>query len=89
MIGLTLMGEFVGSRLLLTVFFDLFFFFLSFLSGRQKQRTEPLPKTTADMLPYTRYTDQNGWPLSKIVLVETEGGVELHYPPYDIVLTRE
>lgn len=35
-----------------------------------------------------RYTDQNGWPLSKVVLVEREGRVELRYPPYDIILTR-
>lgn len=81
------MGEFVVSRLLQMVFFGIFL--SSFLFGRQEQQTEPLLKTTADMLPYTRYTDQNGWPLSKIVLVETEGGVELHYPPYDIVLTRQ
>ncbi|KAF2019443.1 beta-lactamase/transpeptidase-like protein [Aaosphaeria arxii CBS 175.79] len=42
-----------------------------------------------DWFDFDGYSDQNGWPLSKVVLVEREGGqVELHYPPYDIVLTR-
>lgn len=37
---------------------------------------------------YDRYTDHNGWPLSKVVLVETDNGVELHYPPFDIILSK-
>ncbi|OJD29311.1 penicillin-binding protein [Diplodia corticola] len=44
---------------------------------------------TCDWFDFDGYTDQSGWPLSKIVTVETERGVELHYPPYDIVLTRQ
>jgi CubicO group peptidase (beta-lactamase class C family) len=41
-----------------------------------------------DWFDFDGYTDQNGWSLSKVVLVETEDGVELHYPPYDIILSR-
>ncbi|PSN59293.1 beta-lactamase/transpeptidase-like protein [Corynespora cassiicola Philippines] len=41
-----------------------------------------------DWWDFDGYTDQNGWPLSKVVLAETEGGVELRYPPYDVVLER-
>ena len=40
------------------------------------------------ILTMNRYKDQNGWPLTKVVLVGTEAGVELHYPPFDIVVTR-
>lgn len=35
-----------------------------------------------------RYKDQNGWPLTKVVLVRKEDGVALHYPPFDIIVTR-
>lgn len=40
------------------------------------------------MLTRSRYKDQNGWPLTKVVLVESETGVELRYPPFDVVVTR-
>ncbi|KAI3396857.1 hypothetical protein diail_11629 [Diaporthe ilicicola] len=42
-----------------------------------------------DWFDFDGYTDQNGWSLSKVALVEKDwGGVELHYPPFDIVLMR-
>ena len=42
-----------------------------------------------DWFDFGGYTDHNGWPLSQVALVEKNGGgVELHYPPFDIVLTR-
>ncbi|KAF2464394.1 beta-lactamase/transpeptidase-like protein [Lindgomyces ingoldianus] len=41
-----------------------------------------------DWFDFDGYTDQNGWPLSKVVLIEGKGSAELHYPPYDIVLSR-
>lgn len=34
------------------------------------------------------YKDQNGWSLTKVVLIETKAGVELRYPPFDIAVTR-
>ncbi|PVI01547.1 beta-lactamase/transpeptidase-like protein [Periconia macrospinosa] len=43
-----------------------------------------------DYFDWDGYKDQNGWPLTKIVLVELEGGgVELHWPPFDAVLARK
>ncbi|KAF2251696.1 beta-lactamase/transpeptidase-like protein [Trematosphaeria pertusa] len=43
-----------------------------------------------DWFDFDGYKDQSGWSLSKVVLVESESGngVDLHYPPYDIVLSR-
>lgn len=42
-----------------------------------------------DWFDFDGYTDQNGWPVDKIVLVERiNGAVELRYPPFDIELTR-
>lgn len=42
-----------------------------------------------DWFDFGGYTDQLGWPLSQVALVEKDwGGVELHYPPFDIVLMR-
>lgn len=42
-----------------------------------------------DWFEFDGYTDQNGWSLSKVALVEKDwGGVELHYQPFDIVLMR-
>jgi CubicO group peptidase (beta-lactamase class C family) len=42
-----------------------------------------------DWFDFGGYTDQNGWPVSQVALVEKDwGGVELHYPPFDIVLMR-
>jgi CubicO group peptidase (beta-lactamase class C family) len=42
-----------------------------------------------DWFDFGGYTDQNGWPLSQVALVEKDGGgVELHYPPFDIMLMR-
>ncbi|KAF2712805.1 beta-lactamase/transpeptidase-like protein [Pleomassaria siparia CBS 279.74] len=41
-----------------------------------------------DWFDFDGYTDENGWPLSKLVLVERDDTVELHYPPYDIILSR-
>jgi hypothetical protein len=35
-----------------------------------------------------RYKDQNGWPLTKVVLINTRNGTELRYPPFDIVVTK-
>ncbi|KAH9870224.1 hypothetical protein J1614_007147 [Plenodomus biglobosus] len=43
---------------------------------------------TCDWFDYDGYKDTMGWPLSKFVLVEMEGGAELHYPPFDIVVSR-
>lgn len=44
---------------------------------------------TCDWFDFDGYTDQNGWALSKIVLVEREdGAVILRYPPFDIELRR-
>jgi CubicO group peptidase (beta-lactamase class C family) len=42
-----------------------------------------------DWFDFDGYTDNNGWPLSKVVLVEKDGSVELHYPPYDVVVSRK
>ncbi|KAF1844246.1 beta-lactamase/transpeptidase-like protein [Cucurbitaria berberidis CBS 394.84] len=41
-----------------------------------------------DWFDFDGYKDSRGWPLSKVVLVETNGGVELRYPPFDVVMTR-
>ncbi|KAG8164122.1 hypothetical protein KVR01_006040 [Diaporthe batatas] len=42
-----------------------------------------------DWFDFGGYVDQNGWLLSQVALVEKDwGGVELHYPPFDIVLMR-
>lgn len=42
-----------------------------------------------DWFDFDGYQDQNGWPLSKVVLVESgDGSVSLHYPPFDIVISR-
>ncbi|KAH7052034.1 beta-lactamase/transpeptidase-like protein [Macrophomina phaseolina] len=60
----------------------------AFGAGAQVWRAIP-ELETCDWYDFDGYTDQNGWPLSKLVLVETDGGVELHYPPYDTVLTRQ
>lgn len=44
---------------------------------------------TCDWFDFDGYTDQNGWALSKIVLVEEDSGeVVLRYPPFDIELRR-
>ncbi|KAF3041147.1 hypothetical protein E8E12_008880 [Didymella heteroderae] len=37
---------------------------------------------------YDGYKDQNGWPLTKIVLVDTGNKAQLHYPPFDIVVIK-
>lgn len=41
-----------------------------------------------DWFDYDGYQDTRGWPLSKVVLIEKEDGVELRYPPFDIVVRR-
>ncbi|KAF2845988.1 beta-lactamase/transpeptidase-like protein [Plenodomus tracheiphilus IPT5] len=41
-----------------------------------------------DWFDFDGYKDTDGWPLSKVVLVEREDGVDLHYPPFDVVMTR-
>lgn len=41
-----------------------------------------------DWFDFDGYADTKGWPLVKVVLVEKEGGVELRYPPFDIVVSR-
>lgn len=43
---------------------------------------------TCDWFDFDGYADTKGWPLVKVVLVETEDGVELRYPPFDIVVSR-
>jgi CubicO group peptidase (beta-lactamase class C family) len=43
---------------------------------------------TCDWFDYDGYQDSRGWPLTKVVLVEKEGNVELRYPPFDIVVSR-
>ncbi|KAG9187240.1 hypothetical protein G6011_05111 [Alternaria panax] len=43
---------------------------------------------TCDWFDFDGYQDNNGWPVSKVVLIETDTGVELHYPPFDIVVSR-
>ncbi|KAH7389766.1 beta-lactamase/transpeptidase-like protein [Pyrenochaeta sp. MPI-SDFR-AT-0127] len=43
---------------------------------------------TCDWFDFDGYKDTNGWPLSKIVTVKTESGLVLHYPPFDISVTR-
>lgn len=43
---------------------------------------------TCDWFDFDGYQDMNGWPLSKFVLVERRGVVDLHYPPFDVVVTR-
>jgi CubicO group peptidase (beta-lactamase class C family) len=43
---------------------------------------------TCDWFDFDGYQDNNGWPVSKVVLLETNAGVELHYPPFDIVVSR-
>ncbi|KAF4550746.1 Beta-lactamase-like protein 1 [Elsinoe fawcettii] len=43
-----------------------------------------------DWFDFDGYVDVNAWPLSKIVTVEDgRGGVEVRYPPFDVVLKRE
>ncbi|KAF2646511.1 beta-lactamase/transpeptidase-like protein [Massarina eburnea CBS 473.64] len=41
-----------------------------------------------DWFDFDGYKDQNGWSLSKVVLLEKNGGVELLYPPFDVILSR-
>ncbi|KAH7406772.1 beta-lactamase/transpeptidase-like protein [Phaeosphaeria sp. MPI-PUGE-AT-0046c] len=41
-----------------------------------------------DWFDFDGYADTRGWPLVKVVLVENENGVELRYPPFDIVVSR-
>jgi CubicO group peptidase (beta-lactamase class C family) len=43
---------------------------------------------TCDWFDFDGYQDSNGWPLSKVVLLETDSGMELHYPPFDIIVSR-
>lgn len=43
---------------------------------------------TCDWFDWDGYKDANGWPLSKFVLVERNGKVDLHYPPMDIMVTK-
>ncbi|KZM24715.1 uncharacterized protein EKO05_0007064 [Ascochyta rabiei] len=59
-----------------------------FGDGAQVFRIALAGEETCDWYDYDGYKDQNGWPLTKVVLVETGDGVELHYPPFDIVVTK-
>jgi hypothetical protein len=43
---------------------------------------------TCDWFDFDGYQDSRGWPVSKVVLVEKDMGVELHYPPFDITVNR-
>ncbi|KAH7303822.1 beta-lactamase/transpeptidase-like protein [Stachybotrys elegans] len=56
--------------------------------GAQVWRFSGLGQDACNWFDFDGYQDVNGWPLGKIVLVESEDGVELHYPPFDIVLSR-
>ncbi|KAJ4988522.1 hypothetical protein SVAN01_05977 [Stagonosporopsis vannaccii] len=56
--------------------------------GAQVFRMTAAGEALCNWYDYDGYKDQNGWPLTKVVLVETTAGVELHYPPFDIVVTR-
>lgn len=44
---------------------------------------------TCDYFDFDGYKDTKGWPLSKVVLVEENGKVELWYPPFDVVFRRQ
>ncbi|KAF9695638.1 hypothetical protein EKO04_006383 [Ascochyta lentis] len=59
-----------------------------FGDGAQVFRIALAGEATCNWYDYDGYKDQNGWPLTKVVIVETKNGVELHYPPFDIVVTR-
>ncbi|KAF2439216.1 beta-lactamase/transpeptidase-like protein [Karstenula rhodostoma CBS 690.94] len=41
-----------------------------------------------DWFDFDGYLDNNAWLLGKIVFVESGDGVDLHYPPFDIILSR-
>jgi CubicO group peptidase (beta-lactamase class C family) len=43
---------------------------------------------TCDWFDFDGYKDTRGWPLSKVVLIEKEGNVELRYPPFDVAVSR-
>ncbi|KAH7081058.1 beta-lactamase/transpeptidase-like protein [Paraphoma chrysanthemicola] len=43
---------------------------------------------TCDWFDFDGYKDIRGWPLSKVVLIERKGRVELRYPPFDVVVSR-
>jgi CubicO group peptidase (beta-lactamase class C family) len=43
---------------------------------------------TCDWFDYDGYKDTRGWPLDKVVLVETKDKVELRYPPFDVVISK-
>ncbi|CAI9632700.1 unnamed protein product [Alternaria burnsii] len=59
-----------------------------FGSGAQVWRMIFPGLETCDWFDFDGYQDNNGWPVSKVVLLETNAGVELHYPPFDIVVSR-
>jgi hypothetical protein len=42
-----------------------------------------------DWFDYDGYKGQNGWPVGKVVIVEGGDGIEVHYPPFDVVVSRE
>ncbi|OAG03342.1 beta-lactamase/transpeptidase-like protein [Paraphaeosphaeria sporulosa] len=41
-----------------------------------------------DWFDFDGYLDNNAWPLVKIAFVESGNGIDLHYPPFDIILSR-
>ncbi|KAG8629768.1 hypothetical protein KVT40_001387 [Elsinoe batatas] len=41
-----------------------------------------------DWFDFDGYADVNGWPLSKIVIVERDEEVEIRWPPFDVVMRR-
>jgi len=41
-----------------------------------------------DWFDFDGYKDEKRWPLSKIVLVERDGSIQLYYPPFDVVIKR-
>ncbi|KAF2622503.1 beta-lactamase/transpeptidase-like protein [Macroventuria anomochaeta] len=59
-----------------------------FGEGAQVFRMTLAGEEVCNWYDYDGYKDQNGWPLTKVVLVETSNGVELRYPPFDIIVTK-
>lgn len=59
-----------------------------FGEGAQVWRLTYPDLATCDWFDYDGYKDTRGWPLSKVVLIEEKDGVELRYPPFDIVVKR-
>ncbi|KAH7363697.1 beta-lactamase/transpeptidase-like protein [Pyrenochaeta sp. MPI-SDFR-AT-0127] len=59
-----------------------------FGEGAQVWRLIGPDQDLCDWFTFDAFKDTRGWPVVKVVLIETEDGVELRYPPYDIAITR-